>query len=217
MNLQNLRHKLERKKGSRDQIQRDLETATSKRQEAETEIRHTTSAQAIIQAVAIATQKELRYRIEEPVSLALGAVYQNPYKMVADFIFTGRGTTECHLGFERDGVIITPVDNHGGSSGGGPIDIASFALRIGSWSLAIPRSRPILITDEPFRWIDKEKGKGADITTMHLAGQFLKEVTKPPPQGLGLQIICISHIRELIDSADKVFTVTMNNKVSSIE
>ena len=212
MNLQNLRNKLEQKKGQANQIQSDLDQAISNCKSIKKEIVYSEKAQAIIQNVAKITQNELEYRITEPVSLALSSVYNNPYKMAANFDITGRGTTECHLSFERNGNVIKPLD----ASGGGPIDIASFALRIGAWSLAQPRSRPVLITDEPFKWIDKKKVHG-DETTMHLAGQMLKDITRPPPDGLGLQIIMISHIAELIECADQIIDVGIKNGISEIE
>lgn len=202
MNIQKIRNLLEQKKGARDQINNDLSQAIASKNKIEKEISYSEKAQTIIQVVARATQEELEYRITEPVSLALAAVYENnPYKMSAKFEITGRGTTECHLGFERNGNIIKPTE----ASGGGPIDIASLALRIGSWSLAQPRSRPVLILDEPFRWVSRNK--------MALAGQMLKETAKQ----LNLQIIFISHIEELIDCADKIFQVTIEKGVSKIE
>lgn len=217
MDLKDIRNHLERQKGRANQIRADLEKAISNRKVIEKDIEYSKKAQSIIQIVAQATQKELEYRITEPVSLALAAVYDDPYKMVARFEITGRGNTECHLGFERNGNIFKPVNNDGGSTGGGPIDIGSFALRIGSWSLAQPRSRPIILTDEPFKWIDKKKIQGTETTTMHLAGQMLKEITKPPPDGLGLQIIMITHIKELIECADRVIETTIKNGKTSVE
>ncbi len=214
MNLQNLRQKIEQKKGAQNQIKTDLKRATDNCELIEKEISISEKSQSIIQIVAKATQQELEYRICEPVSLALAAVYNDPYKMVADFQITGRGNTECHLGFERNGNIIKPLD----ASGGGPIDIASFSLRIGSWSLVRPRSRPILITDEPFKWIDKKKIQNSERTTMHLAGQMLKDITKQPPEGLGLQVIMITHIDELISCADRIFEVSKDKEgISHIE
>jgi len=213
MNLQNLRNKFERKKGQQNQIQSDLNRAVSNCKSIEKEISYSEKAQTIIQTVAAATQKELEYRITEPVSLALASIYDNPYKMAANFDITGRGTTECHLGFGRNGNIIKPLN----ASGGGPIDIASFSLRIGSWSLAQPRSRPVIISDEPFKWVDKKKIQEDGITTMHLAGQMLKDIARSPPDGLGLQVIMISHIDELINCADRIIDVSIKKGISEIE
>lgn len=200
MNTSDIRYKLERLKGQRDRIVDDLKKSRSRCEGVERQIEYSEKAQAIIQAVARATQEELEYRISEPVSLAMAAVYDDPYKMVAKFEITGRGTTECQLLFERDGHFIKPME----ASGGGPVDVASFALRVGGWSLAKPRSRPTLILDEPFKWVSRQK--------MELAGQMLKEVSSK----LGLQIIMISHIPELIEFADKIFQVKIKKGVSEI-
>jgi len=202
MNLQSIRQKYEQKVGRRDQIAADLTSIISTLEAVEKEITISEKAQAIISAVARATQEELQYRIEEPVSLALAAVYENnPYKMSAKFEITGRGTTECRLAFERNDNLIKPLE----ASGGGPVDVASFALRVGSWSLAQPRSRATLILDEPFKWISRGR--------MPLAGQMLQEISKQ----LGLQIIMISHIPELISCADRTINVTIKNGVSSVD
>jgi len=214
MTLQEIKDKFNQKKGQANQIKKDLADAQNKCESIKKEISFSEKAQAIIQNVARATQEELEYRICEPVSLALASVYDNPYKLSAKFNITGRGTTECHLGFERNGNIIKPLN----ASGGGPIDIGSFALRVGSWFLAKPRSRPIMIVDEPLKWVDKKKISGNDITTMHLAGQMLKDVTKPPPEGLGLQIIIITHIKELIACADKLIETSIDkNGITTIK
>lgn len=201
MNLQSIRQKYEQKVGRRDQIAADLKSTIAAREAAEGEIAISEKAQAIIISVAQATQNELEYRICEPVSLALAAVYEdNPYKMSAKFEITGRGTTECRLNFERNDNLIKPLE----ASGGGPVDVASFALRVGSWSLAQPRSRSVLILDEPFKWISRDK--------MPLAGQMLQEISNQ----LGLQIIMISHIPELIEAGDKIIHVTIKNGTSAI-
>ncbi len=67
----------ERKKGRQNQIAADLESTIKAQETIEIEIGRSEKAQAIIQAVAQATQNELEYRICEPVSLALAAVYED--------------------------------------------------------------------------------------------------------------------------------------------
>ena len=202
MNIQSIRQKYEQKIGKRDQITSDLNSTVDSIKEIEIEIGYTEKAQAVIIAVARATQNELEYRITEPISLALGAVYENnPYKMSAKFEITGRGTTECKLAFERNGNFIKPLE----ASGGGPVDIASFALRVGGWSLSQPRSRSVLILDEPFKWVSRDR--------MPLAGQMLQEISKQ----LGLQIIMISHIPELIECSSRVIEIEIQNGISSVK
>jgi len=201
MNLQTIRKQLERKKGQAQQIELDLKQATDSHESIEKEIGITEKAQAIIVAVAESTQNELQYRITEPVSLAMAAVYpEDPYKAVAEFILHGRGTTECHLGFERGGHVNTM---HG--IGGGVVDVSNYAYRLGSLSLMRPKPRPVLGLDEPFRFVSRDK--------MHLAGQMLKQTSKE----LGFQIIMISHIAELIEAADKVFEVSLCKGISEVK
>jgi len=142
--LEEYRRELEQKKGKASQIVEDLLECKRMIKNLRKEIVSSKKAQIIIQVVARATQEELEYQITEPVSLALSAVYpENPYEMDAEFVITGRGNTECHLNFRRENNLVSPMD----ASGGGPVDIAGFALRLSAWSLAQPRSRPVLLLD----------------------------------------------------------------------
>lgn len=200
MNLQSIRQQLERKKGQQQQVSNDLAASQEAIANLEREISHTEKAQAIIMAVAKSTQSELEYRITEPVSLANAAVYDDPYKAVAEFILHGRGSTECHLGFERGGNINTT-----NGIGGGVVDISSYAYRIGSLSLMRPRPRAVLCLDEPFRFVSRNK--------MPLAGQMLSETSKQSE----LQIIIVTHIEELINCADRVFETKIKGGVTTID
>ena len=199
MTIQYLRQKLERKKGQQTQLQSDLQTAKSKEENISSEIINTEQAQAIIQIVAQKTQEELEYRLSEIVSLALAAVFDDPYKLKVDFVIR-RGKTECDLLFEKNGEIFDPLT----SSGGGAVDIASMALRVAIWSLTQPRTRNVLILDEPFRFLSKEYQVKASI--------MLKELSKK----LELQIIMVSHSEFLIEGADKVFQVSIEKGISKI-
>jgi DNA repair ATPase RecN len=200
MNLQTLQKKFDQKKGQRYQICKDISQEEVKIQKTKKEIRLLEKAQEIITAVAKLTQQELEFAICEPVTLAMAAVYDDPYTMVAEFTSSERGATECALKFERNGFFVKPSE----ASGGGPIDIASFMLRVDSWSLTRKRTRPVLILDEPFKWVSREK--------MPLAGEMLQETSRQ----LGLQIIMVSHIPDLIDCADKIFETSIKNGVTTV-
>ena len=199
MTLQKLKQTLNEKRGQQKQILSNIKSFEKKETELQKQITTSKEVQAIIIAVSKATQEELSYRITEPVSLALAAVYDDPYKMSAQFEVAERGVTECKLGFERKGNTINPKE----ASGGGPIDIASYALRLGSWSLSKLRTRPIFILDEPFKWISRIK--------MPLAADMLKETSNK----LGIQIIMISHIPELICAGDNIIEISINNGISN--
>jgi DNA repair exonuclease SbcCD ATPase subunit len=88
------------------------------------------------------------------------------------------------------------------STGGGVCDILSFALRIAL--LIISKNQKILIMDEPFKFISKDVKESA------------VEIIKRMSSDLGIQIICITHDVELIECADKIFTVTQKGGVSDV-
>lgn len=199
MTIQSLRQKLERKKGQQTQLQTDLQTAKLEEENISNEIINTEQAQAIIQIVAQKTQEELEYRLSEIVSLALSAVFNDPYKLKVNFVIR-RGKTECDLLFEKNGEIFDPLT----SSGGGAVDIAAMALRVAIWSLTQPQTRNILILDEPFRFLSREYQIKASI--------MLNELSKK----LNLQIIMVSHSESLIEGANKVFQVSILKGISQI-
>lgn len=199
MNIQEMRKRFEQKQGAQQQLQSDLQTAKSEEENITAEIIDTEQAQAIIQIIAQKTQEELEYRLSEIVSLALAAVFDDPYKLKVNFVIR-RGKTECDLLFEKNGEIFDPLTG----SGGGAVDIASMALRVAIWALTQPRPRNVLILDEPFRFLSKEYQVKASI--------MLKELSKK----MRLQIIMVSHSEFLIEGADKVFQIEIKKGISNI-
>lgn len=202
--LETYRAKLEQMKGKRDRASQQLEETESKISEAQRKSEDIESAQVIIQVVAKATQEELQYKISELVSLALEAVLKEPYKLNLDFEIR-RGKTEADLTFSRKNSEdkIDPMN----STGGGAVDVASFGLRVASWSLERPRSRAVLIMDEPFRFLSRDlQGRAANI---------LSEISK----SLNIQMIAVTHEQTLIasDHIDRTFDVMMAKGRSKVE
>ena len=195
--INNLRQKLEHKKGQQIQLQKDLKKAQREKEAITVVIADSEQAQAIIQIVAQKTQSELEYRLSEIVSLALAAVFEHPYNLKVNFVIQ-RGKTECILLFEKNGELFDPLF----SSGGGAVDIAAMALRVAIWSLTQPKTRNVLILDEPFRFLSREYQVKASV--------MLKELS----QKLGLQIIMVSHSEYLIDGADKIFNIKLKAGIS---
>jgi DNA repair exonuclease SbcCD ATPase subunit len=156
---------------------------------------------AIAREVGLKTQQELEFQISEIVTLALAAIpFKEPYSMGVEFV-ERRGKTECDLTFVRDGHEMDPLD----STGGGACDIAAFALRVASWSMQRPRTRAVLLLDEPF------KNLSSDL--MPYAGEMMKEMSEK----LDLQIIMVTHEEGLKEAADKMFEVSISNRVSAVK
>jgi len=199
--IQLLRNNLEQKKGERKRIKEDLAAHQRQSRMFTKKERRARKAQQIIQTVAKETQNQLSYHISELVSLALKSIFPDPYKLKLEFV-PKRGGSEAVLAFERERE--EPVHPMS-ATGGGPIDVASFALRVALHSIQTGRPRKTIILDEPFKNLSAEY--------QPLASSLLKEVS----ERLEIQIIMVSHNETLINSADKVFKVSKRKSVSKVQ
>lgn len=199
--LKNLKNIINITIGKKQQLQEKIETTSCKIKDIVIEIEDIDQAQRILQSIAKKTQQELEYHISELVSLALSAVFEDPYEFVLDFV-EKRNRTEAEMFFiKKNGNRIDPLSE----SGGGAVDIASFALIVALWNLRRKLSRNTIILDEPFRFLSRE--------LQPKAGRMLKELSHK----LGIQFIIVTHNPDLIDAADKVFEVCLKNRVSIIQ
>jgi DNA repair exonuclease SbcCD ATPase subunit len=198
MNLQDLKNKVERAKGARDQIQKSLKVIEFSIKGNENRQKAIEEVQALIQITAKETQEKLRYHIQDIVNTALDTCFPGEYDFVVDFQIK-RGRTEAELYLLKEGDRVNPMD----STGGGVVDIVSFALRLSAWTLS--KTDNTIGLDEPFKWLS------ADLRP--LAGEILKALS----ERLGIQILMITHDEVMIDVADRVFEVTQRKGVSKVE
>jgi len=197
--IQQLRHKLERQKGQKFQIEKSLTALQEQLSEKKRSLRRHEQAREIVREVGMKTQEQLQFHISDITSLALEAVFPDPYELAVEFV-QRRNKTECDLYFVRDENKVDPLT----ASGVGAVDVAAFALRIASWSMLQPRTRNTIILDEPFRFLSRNYQEQASI--------MLKEIS----QRLGLQFIIVTHEETLIEHADKVFQVSIRKGKSKI-
>jgi DNA repair exonuclease SbcCD ATPase subunit len=178
--IRSLRSNVERRKGERDRLQKTIDDLTENIRRDTVHARRLERALEIVKQVGLATQKQLEYHLAEQVSLAMEAVFDDPYKLKVNFE-EKRGQTEVQLLFARRDLEFPPI----GSSGGGTIDVASLALRIAYWSMRRDqRPRPTLLLDEPFSQL-----KGEEANKRALA--MLQEISHK----LGIQVITVSDER----------------------
>lgn len=193
--LERIRKRLYKLDGKRSGLvslrkaQRKLAREASKRSLAAKEARE------FFLKVAQDTQANLETRLSKIVTMALCAVFDDPYEFKVKYEIR-RGTTECDLVLYRDGYEYDPL----ASSGGGVVDITALALRMAVWSLA-PDSRPVMILDEPFRNLSENHHE--------LAAEMLHSLS----QKLGIQIIMASHNKGIISGADAVFRLAKKGVV----
>lgn len=205
--IQALRNKLEQRKGKRDQLQQTISDLEEKIKADRRALARNEWALEIAKLVGLETQKQLEYHLSEQVSLAMEAVFDDPYRLKVNFL-EKRGKTEVELLYCRRGMEFPPI----GNAGGGSIDVGALALRVAYWSMRRDKSiRPSLLLDEPF---SRLKGEGANRRALII----VQEISK----SRGLQIITVSDERipreDIIKHADRVFHVSQNRQgVSQVE
>ena len=193
-----LRTKYEQAVGQRNMLNKQLTDVEIRIETQEAHLLNCSKARSIIQTVAESTQKKIEHHISSLVTMALAAVFPDPYTFILRFV-KRREKTEADLIFVKDGNEGSPMD----VSGGGPLDVASFALRTATW--AIKPTRNILILDEPGKYISRD-----------LQSKF-SEMIKYLNVKLGLQFLIVSHIPEITECADKVFVITNIGGVSNVQ
>ena len=97
------------------------------------------------------------------------------------------------------------------ASGGGPKDVASFALRCAFWSLD-KKSRNILILDEPFNFVNDDPKEKTRKLQQKCVEMFRQVVDK-----LGMQAIVVTTLPEFLNVADKIFSVSCESGISQVE
>ena len=173
----------------------DLEKYKQESQELIAERHAAEEARIILQLAAKKTQEQLEVHFSDLVTKAFKAVLRNPYNFSSKFI-ERRNKTECDLRFERDGVYYKPKF----TTGGGVIDLASFALRIAYWRLE--KTAPVIILDEPMKMVSKNLiPKIAELVKL-LSVEF------------EIQFLIITHIPELAETADALFVIE-NGKLAN--
>jgi DNA repair ATPase RecN len=199
MTFEDIKKAISKKVGERDLTKTLLTKSEDNLLDLRKKTKQHERALELVKLAALKTQEQIQFHISDITSLALSAVFPEPYKLVLEFV-ERRNKTECDLYFSRNEERLNPLD----SSGGGPVDIASFALRIASWSLKQPNGNNTIILDEPFKNLSKEYREQGSM--------LLQEVS----QKLGIQFIIVTHMPILTQYADKVFTVENKNKISKI-
>lgn len=166
----------------------NITALTTQMEKAEEQYNNALKAREIITTVAKDTQQQLEIRITNIVTMALAAVFPDPYQFVLRFT-ERRNQTEADLLLVRDGEEVSPID----ATGGGVLDVVSFALRVAI--LLMSNYRRIIILDEPFRHLSEDLQPKAS------------EMMKMLSDKLGIQFIMVSHEDGIIGSADNVITI----------
>ena len=144
-------------------------------------------------------QQEFKNSVESMVTLAVQSVFDESYTF--KLIFEEKNNQlECRPVIMNNDFEYTPDDDMGGSV----VNIISFALRCVLWAYEEPKSRPIFIMDEPFTWVGEQ--------LIEKAGQLIHNISHE----LGLQMIISTHIDEIREFGDAVYSVQKINNISHV-
>ena len=198
MNIEGYKTILSEKRGQQKQLLKDFDNTTKDIKQYKQNVKYTEQARAIIQLVAQETQQQLEFHISELVTLALAGVFERPYEFKVEFT-QRRNRTECDMYFIRNGQRVDPTI----ASGGGPLNIASFALQTSIWSLK--KTRPVLFLDEPFRFLSRG--------LQDKAVTILKQISEK----LNLQMLMITHSPDLAEGANRKFNISIAGGISKVE
>jgi DNA repair exonuclease SbcCD ATPase subunit len=167
------------------------------------QVEYMVKARWVLTEVATQTQKRFKEKVETLVTMAIRSVFDRPFQFLLGFE-RKRNKMECKPEIKElvNGKYRTfdPSED----MGGGMVDIISFALRVVLWSLEKPRSRAVIVFDEPMKNLGK---------MVSLAGQVLKEISHK----LNFQLIIITHEDELIEIADRAYYISHDGNKSHVE
>jgi DNA repair exonuclease SbcCD ATPase subunit len=156
-------------------------------------------AREVVNAVQLLTQESVKDFIEELVSLALSSVYGDEYAFVVEYeVKRNKSEASCYV--VKGGERMDPKDE----VGGGVLDVASFGLRLVLWAMSSPRSAPVMIFDEPFKYVSRDR--------IDKAAEMVREISTM----LGIQMVMVTHDTVLAELADRAWRVHQENGVSIV-
>ena len=199
MATRTLRNKVEAAKGKRDLLTVQLKAKNSEVADLKLYYEDLVKARWVLSEVAKNTQEIFKKRVESLVTMAIRSVFDRPFKFVLNFE-QKRNKLEIQPVVIEGEEEYVPKDDMGGSV----LDIIGFALRVVLWSLEKPKSRNIMVLDEPGKWTGKL------ITRF---GKMIKEVS----QGLGFQVIMVTHDDSLIEIADRAWHISYDGMKSVVK
>lgn len=195
-----LRQKVQVEMGKKALLEDQITAGKKELRRLNRSVRLNEKARVVIQEAIRLTQEKLKHHLSDISSLAMASIFDDPYEVDIDFI-PKRGKVETDIWFVRDGEQIHPLQ----STGGGAIDICALSLRMSCWTLQNPKTRPILILDEPLKFLSRD--------LQVKASKLIKDISEK----LDIQIIMNSHSPQLIECADNVIEVKMRKGRSRIK
>lgn len=170
-----------------------------KLQEIRSKIRTRNIAHFLLIETSKALQNQFKHKVEILITNAIQSVYSCPYIFELRFE-SKRNSIEAQPVIKKGQTVLIPKND----LGGGILDVIALGFQIILWHLQNPKSRPILFLDEPFRFLGDYSKK---------AGFMLKYLSK----SFGVQVVIVSHDKELIEFCDRIYIVSHDGIESTVK
>lgn len=145
MNLEELQKKVNAGRARLDVLNSNLDKKTKRASSLKETLDNQKKASALLQDVASKTQEQLKNAVETVVQGCINLLFPG-YEFKVNFV-PKRGKVDAEFRVCKGGMEFDPL----ASNGGGVTDAITFSLRAGCLRLA--GKRPILLLDEPFKYI----------------------------------------------------------------
>lgn len=152
LDLYKIRKQTDQLLSKREFVTKQLSLEKLTLEETKQSLEHKIEAQQNLQSIAEAFQAKVHSKISSGVTRALKTVFgPNSYEFKIEFK-RARGKTEAKLKFLKNGEEFDPKEE----DAGGAIDVAAFALKVSCLMLTRPRLRRLIVSDEPFKYVNGE-------------------------------------------------------------
>ena len=155
----------------------------------------------LLQKTSEYSRLQAKTRIEEIVSSALNAVFDDLYSFRVAII-TRAGRVEADYSLAKNGLEVK-LEKPDFGKGGGVIDVVTLALRLSIIELTDCKGMVLL----------DEIGKMVSAEYRQPVAEFLKTYSEQ----FGRQLLLITHATEIADVADKSFSVTQRDGKSEVK
>ena len=182
MKLSEYRRRLDPHLAELRHTERQIKEETAKLADARWSHETICESRSLLQQLAENAQRSAHEQITQIVSKCLETVFEDEAYEFRIRFERKRGKTEAILEFVRDGNVIDPMS----AAGGGAVDVAAFGLRLAALVLVRPQPRPLLVLDEPFRFVSRDYAPRVRDLLLALA------------RDLNVQIIMVTHDSRLV-------------------
>ena len=194
-----LTEKYQVRKGRYDSLSKQIQDQELSIQEQNEMLLDLEEAKMISQFLAKQAQDKTALHLYKVVNMALSLVFDEPIEFKINIETKGDSVQATPVLIENNQEQSPKVSN-----GGGVLDIVSFALRVALLGMIKKDKTPIFILDEAFVHIGK--------SDLPKAVMLMKTISEQ----MGVQIITVTHIKEIKDVADTLIVTEKQNGVSVV-